>query len=39
MLIVCICCGAFILYHVWKYSDEERNELYAKLNVKGKRKD
>lgn len=33
MCIVCITVGAFILYSVYKYSEEERSELYQKLGL------
>lgn len=39
MLIVCITVGAFILYSVWKYPEEEQTELYKKLGVSMKKKD
>lgn len=34
MLIVSVLVGIFVLYHVWKYSDEERMELYSRLGIK-----
>ena len=34
MLIVSICIGLFVLVSVYKYSEEERVELYQKLGVK-----
>ena len=39
MLIVCLILGAFILYSVWKYSDEEQIELYQKLGIRMKKKE
>ncbi len=33
MAIVSVSVGIFVLYKVWKYSDEERAELYARLGV------
>ncbi len=33
MLIVSIVVGAFVLYKVWTYSEEERQELYSRLSV------
>lgn len=38
MLIVCVIVGAFILYSVWKYPQEEQEELYKKLGVSMKKK-
>lgn len=34
MLIVSIIVGAFILYKVWTYPENERKELYARLGIK-----
>ncbi len=34
MLIVSIAVGIFVLYKVWKYSEEERIELYRRLGLK-----
>ena len=31
MTLVCVPIGAFVLYKVWKYPEEERIELYARL--------
>ena len=31
MAVVGVAVGLFVLYAVWKYSDEERIELYEKL--------
>lgn len=39
MLIVCLTVGAFVLYWVWKYSEEEQRDLYKKLGVPMKKKD
>lgn len=33
MLIVCVAVGAFVLRKVWMYSEEERQNLYARLGV------
>ena len=33
MLIICVSVGAFVLYCVWNYPEEEREELYALLGV------
>lgn len=38
MLIVCVTVGAFIVYSVWKYSEEEQRDLYKKLGVSMKKK-
>lgn len=37
MAIVCVLTGIFVLYKVITYTDDEREELYAKLNVKSKK--
>ncbi len=34
MAAVAVLLGAFVLYQVWKYSDEEREALYRRLEVK-----
>lgn len=34
MAIVSVSIGIFVLYKVWKYSDEERGELYERLGVR-----
>ena len=33
MAVVSVIVGSFVLYSVWKYSDEERQRLYKALNV------
>ena len=37
MLIVCVVVGAFILYSVFKYSEEELGSLYEKLGIPPKK--
>ena len=37
MLIVCVIMGAFVLYSVFKYSEEEVRELYGKLGLSPKK--
>ena len=37
MLVVSLVLGAFILYSVWKYPEEERAELYQKLGYSAKK--
>lgn len=34
MATVSVAIGIFVLYHVWKYSDAERKELYFRLGIK-----
>ncbi len=34
MAVVSVVIGVFVLYKVWKYSDEEREELYRRLGVR-----
>ena len=33
MAVVCVTVGAFVLYSVWKYPEEEQRDLYKKLSV------
>ena len=39
MLIVCVMVGAFIVYSVWKYPEEEQMDLYKKLGVSMKKQE
>ena len=38
MLVVSLVLGAFVLYSVWKYTEEEQADLYKKLGVSMKKK-
>lgn len=37
MAVVSVAIGVFVLYKVWKYSDEEREELYKRLGIRAKK--